>query len=1190
MESIKKLQRKRKLGVFLVLLTAMIILIPALCPASEFVVYNLNDSGPGSLRQAIIDLNAGGAADSNTIRFDVGGNITALVTPFGLISKPVTFANNSGADVNIIYNSAAIGPITGEGAFASGSAPIAYSGSNKVNVQVTGPAVTGFYGNPGDGGLNLKDLSGTINITGTAAGANTYGFAMHVFGPIKIETLSGTLNVASPRKAWAIYSYPDYWMGFNNPGDLTIGTLSGNVNATATTYQAYAVWGREHTYIGLLSGNVTATAGSYSAFGLNGDGMNISAVVDTLSGNVTATAGSYKAGAVDFTGGTLTFGTITPTGRLTATAGTNRAWGIAAWGGTVTIGTMAGTIEATAGTHTAFGIYASNGITIGRLSGSVTASANGPAAAIISGGPMNIYVTGALTGIDRSGTGEGYAIRAASYDSGTFIYTRSTADNIVTLDTGAAITGKIDLGDGANTLNLLGTNSLNTSVVGVSDLNVGDGINHANWTLESLNNIGISRTAIIRPLSILYNKGTLTNSGTLYNAGTFNNDGTLTNSGTINNTGTFELAAGSTFNCTGGTFNNNSGGTLVVRQNIGFGDPVVGTINLNNGGTVENFATIVHFAGHTQDNAGTFNNNAGAVFVNQGTINNTGTLDNKAGATVLNTGNFTNTAASTVINNGVIDSTGGTFINNGLTKGSGTFTNVLINNGTIAPGNSIGTMTVTGNYTSNPGSLYELEFNTANQSDRIAVTGTATLNGGTVLLKPEPGIFVKGVPYTYTILTAGLVNGGFTGVSGSIFFNTSLMNTATKVDLTLSRMPFDVVAETENQTAIARATDSIYESGQMTGVTDTILGFDASGARNAFNQMAGLVHTAVPAVTFSVFNQYMDVMKARMAGFISGGPSSMLAAKPIMLSSRTDTGNDASNTLLAAAASSPAVPGIHSKAAWGFWVQGYGSLGERKASDISSKYDYDTAGIVVGFDRKINPSFLLGATLGYSHTKLDMKDLDEDAKLNSYQASLYGIYKQGLFYLNAIAAYGYNKYDTDRTISFATINRATSADYSGHVVSGYLEGGYKLITKYVDVIPLASFQVAYLSRNSFSEDGAADLGIDARSESFTSYIGALGVKLRREYAVAQGTLTPELRLRWDHEFSNNDNTLRAAFLGSPATTFSVSGDRPDRDRIAAGLGLNWQIKDNVSLNLSYDGYFSNDTTQHAGIVGFRYQW
>jgi len=274
----------------------------------------------------------------------------------------------------------------------------------------------------------------------------------------------------------------------------------------------------------------------------------------------------------------------------------------------------------------------------------------------------------------------------------------------------------------------------------------------------------------------------------------------------------------------------------------------------------------------------------------------------------------------------------------------------------------------------------------------------------------------------------------------------------------------------------------------------------------------------------------------------------------------------------------------------GLWAEGYGSLGRRRGNDISSRYDYDTAGFAAGFDRAVTPSLLLGVSLGYSYTKADMKDLSDDAVISSYQGSLYGIYDMSPFYLSGIAAYGYNRYDTTRDIAFGTISRRAKASYAGQTVGGYIEGGYRMATPSVDIIPLASLTGIHLTRDGFTERGAGALSLDAGSDTVSSLVSSLGVRLTKDYGVSSGILTPEIRVTWDHELMNGDYALDASFAGYPASTFTVEGDRPERDSVGARMGITFQAKENLHLHLAYDGSFSGDDTRHAGMAGLRYRW
>ena len=102
-------------------------------------------------------------------------------------------------------------------------------------------------------------------------------------------------------------------------------------------------------------------------------------------------------------------------------------------------------------------------------------------------------------------------------------------------------------------------------------------------------------------------------------------------------------------------------------------------------------------------------------------------------------GTFTNHDSAVVINNGTLDSSSGTFINHGLYQGAGTFIGDLDNvSGIVAPGNSPGTMSVTGTYTlGGTGTLLiEIGGFGAGEYDFVDITGETLLTGGTIQFVP----------------------------------------------------------------------------------------------------------------------------------------------------------------------------------------------------------------------------------------------------------------------------------------------------------------------------------------------------------------------------------------------------------------------------------------------------------------------
>src|SRR5690606_13626384 len=122
--------------------------------------------------------------------------------------------------------------------------------------------------------------------------------------------------------------------------------------------------------------------------------------------------------------------------------------------------------------------------------------------------------------------------------------------------------------------------------------------------------------------------------------------------------------------------------------------------------------------------------------------------------------------------------------------GAGSFGGGITNNGILAPGNSIGTMTVTGPMNVGAGATYRVEVNAAGHADRIDVTGTATLNG-TVQAVPEAGTYAFQTDYTILTATDPITTAFDTVTSTSAFLDPSLIYGTNTVTLRLTRNDTD---------------------------------------------------------------------------------------------------------------------------------------------------------------------------------------------------------------------------------------------------------------------------------------------------------------------------------------------------------------------------------------------------------------
>lgn len=242
-----------------------------------------------------------------------------------------------------------------------------------------------------------------------------------------------------------------------------------------------------------------------------------------------------------------------------------------------------------------------------------------------------------------------------------------------------------------------------------------------------------------------------------------------------------------------GTLRAAAGSTLQVRQNLGNFDggtrtltggryEAMGTLRLPvAGGIVRNGADIVldgaasrlydgndgttdALSGFTTNLVtGRFEVRNGRSFA-LGLFDNAGNIEVGAGSTLTAT-TYTQTAGITDVD-GTLLVAGDIILNGGVFTGSGTVAGSLLNNGSLAPGNSPGILSLTGNYTQPAGTL-EIEIGNL-AWDQLMVSGTATLGGAlNVSLWSAPGdpLFVPSPGQQFDLLLAGVVSGKFGSVN-----------------------------------------------------------------------------------------------------------------------------------------------------------------------------------------------------------------------------------------------------------------------------------------------------------------------------------------------------------------------------------------------------------------------------------------
>jgi autotransporter-associated beta strand protein/T5SS/PEP-CTERM-associated repeat protein len=562
-----------------------------------------------------------------------------------------------------------------------------------------------------------------------------------------------------------------------------------------------------------------------------------------------------------------------------------------------------------------------------------------------------------------------------------------------------------------------------------------------------------------------------------------------------------------------------------------------------------------------------------------GAISGTGSLT-KNGTGVLNMTGANTYSGLTTVNAGTLavngSLAGAVALNSGaLLSGTGRIGGLVSNGGTIAPGNSIGTLTVGGNFTQN-GGIYQVEVNAAGQNDRINVTGSATLNGGTVQVLAQSGTYARNTTYTIVNATGGL-SGAYSGVTSNFAFLTpSLSYDANNAYLLLfqSASAFAAGAQTPNQYAVGTVLDQV--NATATGDLNTVL-----------NALSALSTQQGPAALNAISGQqYADFGTTN----VQGAALFMNTVGQQMALARGGAGGG-QRQALAQACEIEACEGL---SPWSVWASAIGGLGSVAGNGNSSTLTYNFGGAAAGIDYRLDPRFLVGLSAAYAAGNQWVDSFMGRGWTDTVSIIGYGSFTQGGFYADALAGYAWSGNQMQRQIQFPGLQRTANGSTGANQFLGQVETGYRIgifAPAAASITPFARLQGSTVTQNAFTEWGANSLSLNVAQQTTNSLRTVFGADLAGVIPLGSArSLALDLRLGWLHEYADTGRPITAAFAGAPSNAFTVYGATPQRDAAVIGFSAGTNIAEATRLYLRYDGEISTGSSNHTLNLGLRISW
>ncbi len=564
--------------------------------------------------------------------------------------------------------------------------------------------------------------------------------------------------------------------------------------------------------------------------------------------------------------------------------------------------------------------------------------------------------------------------------------------------------------------------------------------------------------------------------------------------------------------------------------------------------------------GNTQSITGNIVDNATLIFdqkfnaIFSGNISGKGELIKTGNATLTLTGDNTYTGGTIVkqgklkgnipdmgdniVNEGIVVHEGNGHFNGtmkgkgevhvtGRLGGSGTTTSLTVKRGgRIAPGNSIGTLKVSHDYTQEKGSTYELEV--GKKSDLIQVSGKSHLKGGTVDVDIIESDFAINKPYVILKAKKGL-KGAFDKARLDHPYLTPVLSYDDHHTYMTLKSDFGKFAKNSNEAQVAE---------QLDGHPSTHFDFSHSLNKLSGEQYTNLIYIAQQSDQRFIQRIYYPL--ARRIG---------TECQPI-------EGNKTK-----------------------IWTDGQWGRSHQHNDDHAKGYKSNDWNFSLGIHRYIGTQGTIGIAGAYEQNHVDFK-AGGVGHCHTILGALYGAYNPDPIYIisNLVAGYSHDKVKrpihSKRIAGYPKINHVTF----------YTEIGGNIFTGCGSLQPFAGLEVQHYHRSSFEEHGRHALKVKDRN------VNPLNSRLGLHLAtLAWCEFTFGADVAWLHRFYFHKDKIRAKFRKF-GHEFNVEGVDEHHDAFQGSLNFTAALPKNVDLFAEASGQVWSHFYSYTFTGGLSFSW
>ncbi|MGD0653657.1 MAG: autotransporter domain-containing protein [Thermoguttaceae bacterium] len=702
-----------------------------------------------------------------------------------------------------------------------------------------------------------------------------------------------------------------------------------------------------------------------------------------------------------------------------------------------------------------------------------------------------------------------------------------------------------------------------------------------------------------------------------------------------------------------------AGGTLV---NTGTIDGLVGVdgsggaMVINNSGLIRGTQCAIRTSNSADriSNSGTIDGNietgggGDTVIINGGTVNGNitdGTITSTPTSTTISgggTGAFIVNAASgqTAVINGDVRNFASMTIHSGTAKINGQMygdvtvesagtlggnTTIkggnLVNQGAVAPGNSIGVITLDRNgvsgkgaYTQQSGATLDIELSKPMDGlmvcDRIDASGDVTLAAGSKIEVSKTGdnnaAFRNGDRFNIITTSGNITYQGVQVASHSSFltFTTYKNDPASITKIlylnVLKSTTFASVEPEGNSKNLAAALDSDGDIAinSFANVVNDLLFMNSAEFSSAVPVLTPAAYQAVNAserrTTQYLAESMSEYLQSRHRYI--GGSQAMQSSGVTPLTqtgnSFTDESPDKVNILMSRPLEEAPMPSVvrnqQPDDRRQIFARPFGIFFDEQTDGDHLGFHAGSTGVQVALDRAATDDFIYGWSAAYARTSIRFTDDKGAGDINNLRVGPYLSRSYDDWFFDGSATYGYHDDNVTRDVTVGTISGTPNGKYNAHDFSLFMAAGCERNWCDYTVTPLVSLQYIFYHQNDFTESGGNGTDLTLLNNDSHSLRSKIGMQLYRTWQIRGVRLVPDYSVGWAHEYLG-DNSIRARFAGG-TTVFDTDPAGVFRDSMYFGAGLAFLPTERTSLFFRYNGEWASGGQFNAVNLGLAWEY